>query len=78
MRLQAIAFCTAHNSALSPLDAAAGFFFRALQVCTMQEEGPNQSFLCSGHDIERWMLKTLAALTESNNLAREANDSRVT
>ena len=63
--------CTAHNSALSDLDAAAGFFFRALQICTTQEEGPSRSFLCSGHDIERWMLKPLAALAESRNLAKD-------
>jgi hypothetical protein len=61
--------CTAHNSALSGLDAAAGCFFRALQICATQEDGPNRQFLCSGHDIERWMLKTLSAMAESNNLA---------
>ena len=28
--------CTAHNSALTYLDAAAGYFFRALQICATQ------------------------------------------
>jgi hypothetical protein len=62
--------CSAHNSALSDLDAAAGYFFRALQICTTQEDGPSRQFLCSGHDIERWMLKTLSGMAESSNLAQ--------
>jgi hypothetical protein len=63
--------CSVHNNALSDLDAAAGYFFRALQICATQADAPSRQFLCSGHDIERWLLKTLSAMAESNNLAND-------
>jgi hypothetical protein len=61
--------CTSHNTALSPIDAAGGRFFSAVQQCGTTQVGPNQEFLLSGHDVERWMLRTLAALGVSRNLA---------
>jgi hypothetical protein len=61
--------CRTHNSALSGLDAAAGRFFAAIQACGTTEEGLNQQYLFSGHDLERWLLKTLAACAASDNLS---------
>jgi hypothetical protein len=60
--------CTAHNNALSPLDAAAGRFFAALERCDTAGDKP-QHHLFSGHDLERWLLKTAAGLAASRNLA---------
>jgi hypothetical protein len=61
--------CTAHNSRLSPIDAAGAQFFEAIQKCGTTEVGPEHTFMLSGHDIERWMLRSLAALGVSKNLA---------
>jgi len=60
--------CRPHNSSLSPIDAAGALFFEAIQKCGTNDTGPNQHFLLSGHDIERWMLRTLAAFGHSKNL----------
>jgi len=61
--------CSAHNNALSPLDLAAGRFFTALRVADLNRSGPAFSQIVSGHDIERWMLKTLFAFAHSKSLA---------
>lgn len=61
--------CNAHNNALTNLDAAAGKFFDALRKCGTTENGPPLEFIFNGHDIERWMLKTLSGLAASNYLA---------
>lgn len=57
-----------HNSALSPLDDAAHGFFAALK--SAMNGAPARDYLFSGHNIERWMLKTVKALAVSGNLAR--------
>jgi hypothetical protein len=67
--LTANCLCTKHNSALSPLDSAALKFFEALRLCWINEGQPLH-FLISGHDLERWLLKSLKALAVSGNLAR--------
>lgn len=69
--LTANCLCKTHNSALSPLDMAGARFFDAVQKCGTGDSGPAQSFLISGHDFERWMLKTLAALAASRNFLLE-------
>jgi hypothetical protein len=61
--------CRAHNSALSPLDTAGARFFSAIQSCGTTVEGLSLNFLVSGHDIERWLLRTVAALAVSKNFA---------
>ncbi|WP_155847655.1 hypothetical protein [Asticcacaulis benevestitus] len=66
--LTANCLCQRHNSALSPLDAAAKDFFSALKSNFEGNSGTVDS-LISGHDIERWLLKTLKALAVSRNLA---------
>jgi hypothetical protein len=66
--LTANCLCKRHNSALSPLDAAATVFFTSLRDCLESNEEV-QPYLLSGHDIERWLLKTLKAMAVSGNLA---------
>jgi hypothetical protein len=63
--------CSAHNHALSPLDAVAGRFFQAIKDCGTTVAGQGKRYLFSGHDIERWLLKTLAGLAASRNLANK-------
>jgi len=67
--LTARSLCTRHNSLLSPIDAAGADFFQALQSCGTTASGPGLRFLLSGHDIERWMLRSLAIFGVSRNLA---------
>lgn len=67
--LTAKCLCVRHNSALSPLDSAALKFFAALKSCLEDGEEPRH-YLISGHDIERWLLKTLKSMAVSGNLAR--------
>ena len=67
--LTANCLCTKHNSALSPIDNAAALFFSALRECMEAKTAPNP-YLLSGHDVERWLLKTLKAMAVSGNLAR--------
>jgi hypothetical protein len=67
--LTANCLCAKHNSALSPLDSAALKFFQALRPCWVNEGVPLHH-LVSGHDIERWLLKTLKAFAVSRNLAK--------
>lgn len=61
--------CEAHNSALSRLDQVAGRFYRSILDCLETDNAPIRHYLFSGHDIERWMLKTIAGLAASKNLA---------
>jgi len=61
--------CAKHNSALSPLDSAARHFFSSLTDC-FDEDAKQIRSIVSGHDIERWLLKTLRAFAVSGNLAR--------
>lgn len=63
--------CTTHNSALSDLDTTAANFFRAFEQCDLHRSGKGLRFLFSGHDIERWLLKTLAGFAASKNLAHD-------
>jgi hypothetical protein len=60
--------CTAHNSALSPLDEAASSLFTLIESAFVTEQIPSVLGLVSGHDVERWLLKTLAALSHSKSL----------
>jgi hypothetical protein len=70
--LAAKCLCKHHNgTSLSPLDTAAGQFFAAIKSAASNESAPPISILVSGHDIERWMLKTLFALAHGKILARE-------
>lgn len=61
--------CTKHNSALSPLDAAAHYFFSSLKSYLEHDDGSRHAII-SGHDLERWILKTAKAFAVSRNFAR--------
>lgn len=62
--------CRIHNSALSPLDAAAHYFFTSLRSY-LERDGGMRHALISGHDLERWLLKTAKAAAISRNLAHD-------
>jgi hypothetical protein len=66
---QAKCLCTKHNSVLSPLDAAAHYFFASLKSYLENDTGSRHAIV-SGHDLERWLLKTAKAAAVSRNLAR--------
>jgi hypothetical protein len=68
--LTANCLCSRHNSLLSALDDAARRFFTVLMSC-LEREAENSRFVVSGHDIERWLLKTLKAMAESGNLTTD-------
>lgn len=61
--------CTKHNSALHHLDDAALYFFTSLKSYLEHDDGFRHA-LISGHDLERWLLKTAKAAAVSKNLAR--------
>lgn len=63
--------CEAHNHALSALDNVAGIFYRGFQQALLDDVAPIQTQLFSGHDIERWLLKTTAGLAASKYLGTE-------
>jgi hypothetical protein len=67
--LTANCLCQKHNSALSPLDDTALYFFTAVKSC-LDREAQSARYIVSGHDIERWLLKTVKAPAASKNLAR--------
>jgi hypothetical protein len=67
--LTANCLCTRHNSALHPLADAAKFFFASLKSYLELDAGSRHAIV-SGHDIERWLLKTAKAAAVSKNLAR--------
>ncbi len=69
--LRANCLCTKHNSSLAPLDDAAGFIFRTLSTFLRSEGNERRHALASGHDLERWLLKTVKALAVSGNLSKD-------
>lgn len=66
---QANCLCRKHNSSLSPLDSAAHYFFASLRSYLEHDAGMRHAII-SGHDLERWFLKTAKAAAVSRNLAR--------
>lgn len=68
--LRANCLCTKHNSSLSPIDDAAKHLFQSLKSYLEVDTGEPRHSLVSGHDLERWVLKTAKALAVSGNLAR--------
>lgn len=61
--------CAKHNSALHPLDDAAKYFFASLKSYLEGDAGSRHAIV-SGHDLERWLLKTAKAAAVSKSLAR--------
>jgi hypothetical protein len=66
---QANCLCTKHNSAISSLDDAAHYFFASLRSYLEHDAGSRHA-ITSGHDLERWLLKSAKAAAVSRNLAR--------
>jgi hypothetical protein len=51
--------CSRHNRALSPIDTQGGRFVRWIRdFCNSSAPPPRARVLFSGHDLERWCLKT--------------------
>jgi hypothetical protein len=67
--LTANCLCERHNNVLGPLDEAARYVFTALKA-SLEKASDASEYIASGHDLERWLLKTLKALAVSKNLAR--------
>jgi hypothetical protein len=67
--LTAKCLCRRHNSLLSPIDVAGAKFFEAIQACGTTDRGSGLLFLLSGHDVERWMMRSLAIFGVSGNFA---------
>jgi hypothetical protein len=67
--LKANCLCRKHNSALHPLDDAAQYFFASLKLYLEMDKGSRHAMV-SGHDIERWLLKTAKAVAVPKNFAR--------
>lgn len=65
--LTANCLCKRHNSALSDLDDAAQQFFTAIKAA-LHMEAASSMFVISGHDLERWLLKTAKTMAVSGNL----------
>ena len=75
-RLTARILCGRHNSALSPLDSAAGAFFEKLQAIEVDLQRRSLSrkhsfVLVSGEALELWMLKLACGLFYSKNAAAD-------
>jgi hypothetical protein len=68
-KFKANCLCVKHNSALHPLDDAAKYFFASLKSC-LELDARSTHAIVSGHDIERWLLKTAKALAVSKNFAK--------
>lgn len=66
---QANCLCRKHNSSLSSLDAAAHYLFASLRSYLEHDAGMRHAIV-SGHDLERWLLKTAKAAAVSRYLAR--------
>jgi hypothetical protein len=66
--LRANCLCTKHNSALHPLDDAAQYFFASLKSYLELDAGTRHAII-SGHDMERWLLKTAKAMAVSRSFA---------
>jgi hypothetical protein len=67
--------CDNHNSALSPLDAAAGLAFERIEELTKDIIGIslkgyslNSFHIASGIDIERWMIKVFYGLVAAGKI----------
>jgi hypothetical protein len=67
--LKANCLCVKHNSALHPLDDAAQYLFASLKLYLELGAGSRHAIV-SGHDVERWLLKTAKAAAVSKNFAR--------
>ena len=69
--LTANCLCTRHNNLLFPIDTVGAKLFEAIQKRGTTDTGRGLLFLLSGHDVERWMPRSLAIFGVSGNFAIE-------
>ncbi|MGB8411395.1 MAG: hypothetical protein WCE23_01075 [Candidatus Binatus sp.] len=72
--------CSRHNLALSPLDAVVSRLLQRIdqfhhEFIHSLRKHQNRFFLLNGHDIERWMLKTLCGAVASGNAEIRTEES---
>jgi len=72
--------CRRHNVGLSSLDAIAARLFERIdqfhhEIVESALKYQNRFFLFNGHDIERWMLKTLCGAVVSGNAEIRTGES---
>ena len=70
--------CERHNNALSPLDSIGVRIFDTIARIKSDfalRQDHDQAFLFNGHDVERWLLKTLCGIAMSGGLL-DANRER--
>ncbi len=60
--------CERHNNSLSGLDAITLRLFNSLDESNAKHRKDKILFLFNGHDIERWLLKTLCGLIASKSI----------
>ena len=60
--------CVRHNNILSGLDSIALRLFHAFDESNLSNKTTKELLLFSGHDLERWLLKTLCGLIASRSL----------
>ncbi len=65
--------CERHNNVLSDLDSIALRLFHALDESVLSNTNKKKLILFSGHDLERWLLKTLCGLIASKSLVLTGN-----
>ena len=66
--LQSKVLCTAHNSALSPLDAVAGQLTESIIAADKDPARLPEEVELDGPSLERWFLKTLISASEAGAL----------
>lgn len=77
--LESRILCKRHNRALADLDHVAKIFFMSIdRIDNAHAGGPpaeqDEVFFFNGHDIERWLLKTLCGIVFSRNAATRTNE----
>lgn len=72
--------CVRHNNSLSPVDFQTARFFRTL-LGYMEDfdatEPKKQMSVFSGHDLERWLLKTAVGIMESGQLKQNGKSIKL-
>lgn len=66
--LQSKVLCSAHNSALSPLDAVAGRLVDAIVAADKDHSRLPEETELDGQSVERWFLKTIISSSEAGAL----------
>lgn len=76
-RLESNILCKRHNEALAGFDSLAKRFFSTIDRIDKgfgadHDQNEDRVFLFNGHDIERWMLKTLCGVVHSKSSSSQS------